>query len=208
MCTSKLRNLTFWKGRTAHTVVDRLSKYVILIVRMKHGHSHSRDLCGFVALVATGSSVSLFPLNISCQSLVLCLLCKWEYVCVWIIIDLFCKFLACESLADCFGNWYLKWRGVVRMPSWQEQPIYGCVSISNTSFMHSWCLEYSSSVSWILMCLGMLFFYVYSPTLALFIFCIINKDSGDCCVQVSKFRSVFQSKFALEKVSQFQVLQC
>jgi len=32
----------------------------------------------------------------------------------------------------------------------------------------------------------------------LFIGCIINKNSGDCCIQVSK--SIFQSKFALEKV--------
>lgn len=43
-------------------------------------------------------------------------------------------------------------------------------------------------------------FYDYSPTLVLFICCIINKNSGDCYVQVSNLRVFLSQKFALEKV--------
>lgn len=55
--------------------------------------------------------------------------------------------------------------------------------------------------------LGMLFLYDYSPTLGLFIGCIINKNCGNCYVQVSNFKSIFLSKFAFEKagvVNSFQ----
>lgn len=38
MCTSKLRNLLFWKDKTARTIVDRPSKYVLQIVQIKHRH--------------------------------------------------------------------------------------------------------------------------------------------------------------------------
>lgn len=55
--------------------------------------------------------------------------------------------------------------------------------------------------------LGMLLFYNYSPTLVLFIGCIINKNSSDCYVQVSNFKSIFQSKFALGKVEVINFLQ-
>lgn len=45
--------------------------------------------------------------------------------------------------------------------------------------------------------LGMLF---YSPTLVLFICCIINKNSGDCYVQVSNLRVFLSKNFALKKL--------
>lgn len=72
------------------------------------------------------------------------------------------------------------------MPSWQEQSsiALSVFLIANSCIRD--VLSISSSLSWILMHLG-IFFCNNSPMLALFSGCIINQNGGGLYVQVRNF---------------------
>lgn len=106
MCTSKLRNLLFWQDKTARTVVDRPSKYVLRIVQTKHRHGDPWDIFGLANPRGCGQDglrLSIFTSTEYFSSVNVFYVSENVFAHMsYFYIDLFCRLLASKLLADSF----------------------------------------------------------------------------------------------------------